>query len=484
MLSRPFVLNLLMIGVLLFSVSVSAAFAAASLNAHKTWGGSGSDGFTSVAVDSLGNIYAAGYTYSFGAGSPSYPALVLVKYSSAGSLLWQRIWTNGSNLYTSFYSISGVAVDSSGNVYVTGAVSELCNNVLSATIFLVKFNSTGGLQWQEAVSSCTNLSYSQIAIATGPSGAVYVVGETYKYGAGSGDILLLKFSSAGVIQQEKTWGGSNTDYPTHLTVDSSGNVFIVGGTSSFGTNGVLLKIDPTLSSVLFQKMINIPAPSGVGVDSAGNTYIASSINSGGYSDALVVKFDSTSGFQWAKTWGGTNGTDVPTALAVDPSGNALIAGWTTSYGEGGRCGGTNICFALFTAKLNTTGGLISQFVYGGLNYTQANAIALDGSGNAAIVGSINGLPPNAAGSGNNTLGSVTPAISSFGNSTLGPASYTTYSLTGTVGTPSGSESYAGSTDGLFLKYGSPSSSPVSPISILLAALLTSPVLVLYKRRRH
>ncbi len=484
MLNRVSLLNLLIIGVLSFSIFASTTMAAPSLTVQKTWGGSNSDAYTSVAVDSSGNIYAAGSTSSYGPGSPSYPALVLVKYSPTGTLLWERIWTNGSNIYTSYYSTSGVAVDSSGNVYVTGSVYVLCNNALSSTIYLVKFNSTGSLQWQEAVTSCSSLSYANIAIATGPSGEVYVVGTTYAYGAGQGDILLLKFNAAGAIQQEKTWGGSNGDYPTHLTVDSSGNVYIVGGTTSFGINAVLLKIDPALSSVVFQKMIGVSAPSGVGVDSAGNTYISSNVVSAGYADALVVKFDSTSGFQWAKTWGGTNGTDYPNALAVDSSGNSFVTGWTTSYGEGGLCGGSNICSALFLAKLSTSGGLASQFVYGGLNYTQANAVALDSSGNAAIVGTIYGMLPSAVGSGNNTLGSFSPSISSVGNSTLGPASYTTHPLTGTVGTPAGSESYAGSTDGLFLKYGSGGGTPVSPISILLAALITAPVLVMYKRRRQ
>jgi hypothetical protein len=74
----------------------------------KTWGGGREDSLSGIAVDSSGNIYCAGYTKSFGAGG--YDALLL-KYDSSGALQWARTWggTNDDHLHA-------VVLDSDGNM--------------------------------------------------------------------------------------------------------------------------------------------------------------------------------------------------------------------------------------------------------------------------------------------------------------------------------------------------------------------------------
>ncbi len=412
---------------------------------------------------------------------------MLVKYSPTGSLLWQKIWSNGSSIS----SVGGIAVDSSGSVYVVGQLIMSPCTPGYWTGFAVKFDSDGNVQWQESFKGHVDLSPSGIALDSSKN--VYISAITYGYGAGGTDMVIFKLNSSGVLQWEKTWGGSGSDGALGIAADPSGNVYVVGSTASFGGGGgVLLKIDTSGSTLLFQKILSQVTAYTVALDSLGNIYLGSSIYTQANQNALLMKFDATSGFQWAKTWGGSNGTENVNALAVDPSGNPAIVGYTDSYGQGGTCFGHftgNTCYDLFYAKLNSTGGLLTQFVYGGARGDdEANAIAFSSSGNAAIAGSVAEAGPYQLGSGNNTLGTTSFTISTFGNSTLGTAASTTQPLSGSTATPSGSESYAGGTDALLLEYGTmPStttSAPLSPATILIATLLTIPLLIRQRRRRN
>ncbi|KKL04094.1 hypothetical protein LCGC14_2619500, partial [marine sediment metagenome] len=71
-------------------------------------------------------------------------------------------------------------------------------------------------------------------VAVDSSGDIYVAGETLSFGAGQDDMVLVKYNSSGVKQWNRTWGGINGDYGRGVAVDSSDNVYVAGGTDSFG----------------------------------------------------------------------------------------------------------------------------------------------------------------------------------------------------------------------------------------------------------
>ena len=137
---------------------------------YTTWGGSGDDGGSDIALDSSNNIYLAGITTSFGAGDFD---MALVKYNNMGEQQWNTTW-GGSN----FDTASGIAVDSSDNVYL--------------------------------------------------------VGITVSFGAGQSDMVIVKYNSLGEQQWNTTWGGSGGDLGYGIAVDSSDNIYLVGSTYSFG----------------------------------------------------------------------------------------------------------------------------------------------------------------------------------------------------------------------------------------------------------
>jgi uncharacterized delta-60 repeat protein len=187
-------------------------------NTAKTWGGGNQEQLYAVAVDSSGNIYCAGFTYSFGEGTSD---ALLLKYDSSGALAWAKTWGNINQQY-----LRAVAVDSSGNIYCAGYT--IVGGVNKA--LLLKYDDSGTLAWAKTWggSGWDNL----FAVAVDSSGNIYCAGSTTSFGTG-GDTLLLKYDSSGALQWAKTWGGSDGDGVSAIAVDSTGNVCLGGVTYSY-----------------------------------------------------------------------------------------------------------------------------------------------------------------------------------------------------------------------------------------------------------
>ena len=117
------------------------------------------------------------------------------------SLSWTKQLGSSSNDYA-----TGVATDSSGNIYVTGYTSGGLDGNTSAgsnDLFVVKYNSSGTKQWTKQLgTSSTELAE---GVATDSSGNVYVAGYTYggldgNTSAGNRDLFVVKYNSDGVKQ--------------------------------------------------------------------------------------------------------------------------------------------------------------------------------------------------------------------------------------------------------------------------------------------
>lgn len=189
-----------------------------TLQWQKLLGGTGSDLGRNSAVDSSGNVYIVGITNSGGGG---YDALI-AKYNDSGVLQWQRT-LGGAGAEELF----GVAVDSTGSVYVTGYSQATISS--PARILIAKYNTSGGIQWQRILNGATADSGSGIALDANNN--VYVVGYTISTGR---DILIAKYNTNGVIQWQRTLGGVQTDSGSEITLDFSGNMYITGYTASAG----------------------------------------------------------------------------------------------------------------------------------------------------------------------------------------------------------------------------------------------------------
>jgi len=162
-----------------------------------------------IIVDSSGNIYTTGRS---GVTSPFRASII--KYNSSFAVQWQKsLLVNGSDT-----GGTGCAVDSSGNVYVTGT----SDNGGDANIFLAKYDSSGTLQWQRRVSLSTASS-----VVTDSIGNVYISG----YASGFSRMFLAKYNSTGTIQWQRyitttsNFGQSNA---ISIAVDISNNLYVAG----------------------------------------------------------------------------------------------------------------------------------------------------------------------------------------------------------------------------------------------------------------
>ena len=346
-----------------------------------TLSGTSTENSLGVTATSDGSVYVAGATNSEGAGNYDFS---VVKYDSSGTLQWQRT-IGGSN---SDYGL-GVAADSSGNIYVTGYQGSY--GTRPSQFFLVKYNSSGTLQWQRALVCIDNLHCRSLAVDSSDSN-VYLVGYSSSTNStsGSNDIFVCKYSASGDLQWQRLLGGSSIEYGRGIGVDSSNNVYIQYYTQSIGQGNYDVGVAKYNSSgvLQWQRILGgtaFDANGGLGVDSSGNSYICLETTSEGQggSDFGIAKYNSSGTLQWQRIIGGT-GTDSTRSAALDSSGNVYAFGKTSSVGQGGN--------DFLIVKYNSSGTLQWQRSLGTTASEIANSIFADGSDNIYLAGytTING----------------------------------------------------------------------------------------------
>ncbi|MFC2003838.1 SBBP repeat-containing protein, partial [Chloroflexota bacterium] len=250
--------------------------------------------------------------------------------------------------------MSGIAVDSSGNVYVSGYSDTTWGSPVRAytsdfDAFVAKLDSSGALAWNTFLGgSGVDVG---LAIAVDSSGNVYVGGYSITtWGSpvraytSDFDAFAAKLDSSGALTWHTFLGGSSLDLGYAIAVDSSGNVYVGG--QSYATWG-----------------------------SPERGYI--------YRDAFVAKLDSSGALTW-NTFLGGSGADAGKAVAVDSSGNVYVGGYSyTTWGSPVRAASDHDAFV---AKLDSSGALTWNTFLGGSGADVGKAIAVDSSGNVYIGG--------------------------------------------------------------------------------------------------
>ena len=271
----------------------------------KNAGGSSNDYGNSIAVDASGNSYVTGYfkgSATFGSTSLTNNEgydIFIAKLDSSGNWLWAKNAGGTSNDYG-----YGIAVDASGNSYVTGCFQD------------------------------TDITF----------------GSTTLTSSGEYDIFIAKLDSSGDWKWATKAGGTSTDHGFGIAVDASGNSYVAGyfkGTATFG--------DTTLTS------------------------------NGDY-DIFVAKLDSSGNWLWAQKAGGT-GTDYGQRIATDSEGNSYVIGYFPGIATFGNTELTSSGgFDIFVAKLDSSGNWLWAKNAGGTAYDRGNGIAIDANGNSYVTG--------------------------------------------------------------------------------------------------
>jgi uncharacterized delta-60 repeat protein len=336
-----------------------------------------------ITVDGLGNVYVTGGSI----GQDLLNDYTTIKYNSSGTQEWLTHYNGTGN---GDDKAAAIAVDGSGNVYVTG-YSYGQNSSDYAT---VKYDSSGTEIWSARYNGSANNDDRATSIAVDNSGNVYVTG--FSTGMISDyDYVTVKYNSSGIEQWVAVYNGPGNffDLPCAVAVDDSGNILVSGWSS--GSNGFNDYATVKYDSGGTQKWVaryHGPASEGddacydMAVDCTGNVYITGgSISEAGDRDYATVKYDPSGAELWVARYNGAaNDFDVAMALAVDCSGNVYVTG---------KSAGTNTSLDYLTIKYNSSGVEVWTARYDGPANSEdgASAIAIDNSGNVYVTGISMGL---------------------------------------------------------------------------------------------
>jgi hypothetical protein len=357
-------------------------------------GGTGDDAGMGIAVDALGNAYVTGGTDS--TNFPTTSGAFQIAPGGGSDAFVTKLNPTGSGLIYSTYLggsgqdyCSGIVVDTSGNVYLTGATTAATNFPTTAgafhtaygggpeDAFVTKLNPTGsGLIYSTYLGG--NNDDLDRGIAVDSAGNAYVTGFTKStnfpttvgafqtaFGGGA-DAFVTKLNPTGSGLIYSTYlGGSGTDGCSDIAVDTSGNAYVTGGTTStdfpttagaFQTalvvrtiDAFVTKLNPTGSALIYSTYLggnNLDQSSGIAVDSAGNAYVTGSTDStdfptmnaiqailGGNLDAFVTVMNPLgNGLVYSSYLGGSGDDDEGVRIALDslPNPNAYVTGFTNS----------------------------------------------------------------------------------------------------------------------------------------------------------
>lgn len=254
----------------------------------------------SLAIDNSGNVYVTGFSGSYSA---------TIKYTPQGDSAWvQR--------YYSLNALS-VSVDNLNNAYVTGASS-------TQGMVTIKYNITGMQQWV-----ATYLNGSSFKVKLDPQNNIYITG----YGDGN-KYVSIKYNSSGVQQWKQTYGAIDA-LPYDLAIDKNQNVIVTGaiffnntnrqdyGTIKYNTSGLQQWISSYNGSGNFNDIAR-----SVALDDSGNVYITGTIREIDSSRFGTIKYNPSGVQQWIKTYvGGGN------VILVDKYNNVYVAGGNSANGN-------------------------------------------------------------------------------------------------------------------------------------------------------
>jgi hypothetical protein len=417
-------------------------------------GGSSLGAVTALAVDAGGNLYATGWTEALDfpisgavqvANQGGVDAFV-VKLNPAGTSLVYATYIGGRGDDRG----AGIAVDSLGQAYVTGSTASFnfplslpVRNSLggSRAAFALKLNAIGNTLLYSTYLGGTT--YDQgTAIAVDFSGNAYIAGDTQSADfpvlaasqtvlGGGMDAFVTRLTPSGAIWFSTFLGGASNEHAGGIAVDSSGNIYVAGGTFSTnfpivggfqGTNGgnqdaFVTKLNANSSAIVYSTYLggNGGSPgtpeqiNAIAIDASGSAYVTGVTNStnfpvtsgayqasfNGMTDAFVSKINPAGNGLVYSTYLGGTGYDWGAGIAVDGSGNAYAAGYTSS-GDFPTVSpvqtGFNGLYDAFVSKLNAAGSALTfSTFYGGTGSDVANAIKLDANGNIFTGGQTSSL---------------------------------------------------------------------------------------------
>jgi uncharacterized delta-60 repeat protein len=334
----------------------------------------GYDNPTTIAVDVSGNVYVTGRSEnSIGAFQ-----MTTIKYYPSGVQHWVQRYDSisGSADYGKYLTL-----DQDGNAYVAGGSM---NGPLYTDLNIIKYSPSGVILWIARYRGSGHHYAGAHWIELDRAGYIYVTGTSIQDSSGYNDYLTVKYNSEGILQWARTCFEQATSIAYTLAVDNSGNI-VVAGTSFFSVSAydyATIKYNSSGNQQWVQtyngQKSSLDVASSIAVDTNANIYLAGFSN-GPMSQYALLKYNSSGIQQWVRRYSNINSSEPYPRIALDKQGNVYVCGK--------RYSDTNMDDYL-TVKFDPSGNQIWEITYNGPGNKSdnANAIAIDNAGNVYVTG--------------------------------------------------------------------------------------------------
>ena len=305
---------------------------------QKSLGGSQGETAYSIIQTNEGGYIVSGFTRSYtndGDITVHYGGedIWVVKLDSQGNIEWEKSYGGSSN-----EGGNDIIQTIDGGYIIAGSSSsddgDVSNNKGGVDYWVVKITNTGMIEWEKNYGGSGNDSAERILQLN--DGSYIIVGTTtsndgdVSSNQGGNDFWIVKLQPDGLIEWEKTFGGSSSDVAKSINTTDDGGFIVAGYTRS----------------------------------SDGNI----STNYGG-TDYWVLKLSVSGNLQWEKSYGGT-GEDYGEMVKQTQSGNYIISGYSGSNDI--QVSNNHGSVDSWVMETNTSGSIIWAKCYGGSNWDSSS----------------------------------------------------------------------------------------------------------------
>ncbi len=291
-----------------------------------------------MAVDANGNVFVAGWTSGASVGD-----YLVLKYSSAGALLWTRIYTSGPG--DTMDIAHAMAVDAHGNVVVTGRCAD--SPTSGSDYLTIKYSNAGELLWTQRYNGPGSpkgpgTGYDDAwALAVDGEGNIIVTGMSESSTATTyiPSYATIKYSSTGEPIWTNRYDENWAAFGQAMAVDASGNVFVTGPCDGAGRSVDYLTLKYSSAGVpLWTNRYHQPGnywldTRDLASDPYGNVFVTGSALDMDASpdtrraDIVTVAYSGAGTQLWTRRYSGPGNTgDRPDALGADANGSVYVAG--------------------------------------------------------------------------------------------------------------------------------------------------------------
>jgi hypothetical protein len=298
----------------------------------RTYGGTSEDEGNSAQQTTDGGYIVAGYTYSFGPGTPTNDNVYLIKTNASGDTIWTRVY--GKSTSTEGWSVRQT---NDGGYIIVGYIDSPVPG--TGDVYLIKTGAQGDTLWTRTYGGLDHDWGNSVQQTT--DGGYIIAGSTASFGAGSHDVYLIKTNALGDTLWTRTYGGAMYDLGSSIQQTADNGYIIAGYTYSFGAGArdfYLIKTNASGDTLWTRTYGGSNYDDGYSVQQtvdSGYIVVGSTQSFGaGGADVYLVKSNAAGDTLWTRTYGGTN-NDCGNSVRQTTDDGYIIAGYSRSFGAGG-----------------------------------------------------------------------------------------------------------------------------------------------------